>query len=297
MPASVLLTRPAPADPAPFRRQLGHVAFGRDISTFHRLRPRDVPVGHTRHADAPTWRGRSPAISSSSTARPSHSMSRSGQRTDRTPASRRPLYDRPAVAPPGRRPPHTIHRNRLAGEGQSFTQMVNPAEDIRRDLVKTQLRNDAAPLGAVAQRLGFSSLEHLLALVPPHLRHPRQRLPPACATTDPPSPIESPFGTQTPRARFFTRAGALNAVVRETSLCASTECTEARNGNGTRNTRPAAALSASSAASRRRTRGPRRRRATGPGSSSRAAGSSRATSTRSPPGSAFTARLAAPAVG
>ncbi|HWA62265.1 MAG TPA: AraC family transcriptional regulator [Caulobacteraceae bacterium] len=48
----------------------------------------------------------------------------------------------------------TVHRW-LAAEGKSFSQLV---DEIRRDIAVRELRGGDAPLGEVAERLGFSSL-------------------------------------------------------------------------------------------------------------------------------------------
>jgi AraC-like DNA-binding protein len=150
MPAAVRMVRPPPADPTAFRDQLGAVAFAQGVNAID-LSARDIAAS-IPGADADLARELARYIE--------RGVSHAGRSTTERvselivrllPTGHCTIDELAGHLGVDRR---TIHR-RLAGEGKSFTQLV---EEVRRQVVTTQLRSDDTSLGDLAGRLGFSSL-------------------------------------------------------------------------------------------------------------------------------------------
>ena len=150
MPTSVRLTRAAPADETAWRQLLGDVAFGQDANSFE-LSAADVSLP-IAGSDAEMAREIARYIEMSAAPAGRNMTERVRELIVRLLPDGDCGIDRLATHLGVDR--RTIHR-RLAGEGRSFTQLV---EDTRRDMVTTELRDDDVSLGVVAAHLGFSSL-------------------------------------------------------------------------------------------------------------------------------------------
>ena len=149
-PGRVLMARPAPADPAPYRARLGAVEFGSSFNGF--LLTKAELAKPLAHSDPQMAREIARYIEASNLPQGASVTETVAALIQRLLPEGDCSVDRVAQHLGVDR--RTVHR-RLAAEGNSFSQLL---EQARRDVATWALSHGEEPLTAVTALVGFSSL-------------------------------------------------------------------------------------------------------------------------------------------